>query len=203
MTDLESSLPAPAATSDPYALFTAWYAAATRGTPKNPDAMYLATASRDGRPSLRTVLLKGIVDGGFRFYTHYDSRKGHELTDNPQAALLFYWPTIDRQVRLEGPVRLLSPAASDAYFASRPRESQLSAMVSPQSQPVRRPELERWRQEAEQRLQGQPVPRPERWGGFALHPDRFELWIASPARFHERHLYVRQNDRWAYSELAP
>jgi pyridoxamine 5'-phosphate oxidase len=203
MTDLDARLATPRPDSDPYALFAAWYAVAAAGIPKNPESMYLATATPDGRPSLRTVLLKGIVDGGFRFYTHLDSRKGEELALNPWAALLFHWPSLERQVRLEGPVRPVPAEDADVYFASRPRGSQLSALVSPQSHEVTRLELESRRREAEARLAGQPVPRPERWGGLALFPELFELWVASPDRFHERHVYRRQGHGWHYTQLAP
>lgn len=189
--------------SDPLAVFQAWYDENARTSPKHPDAMALATVGVDGRPSLRTVLLKGISDGCFRFFTNYESRKGRELEANPQAALLFYWPALERQVRVEGSVEKVPDRDSDEYFATRPRESQLSARISPQSRPTTRAELERARRSAEHELAGVPVPRPEHWGGYALRPELIELWIGDPTRLHHRHLFRRVGAGWHHQVLAP
>jgi len=189
--------------SDPYAIFDSWYSATERAAPPHPDAMMIATASPDGRPSLRTVLLKGVVDGRFRFFTHYASRKGRELADNPNVALLFYWPWITRQVRIEGVASKLSSDESDRYFASRPRESQISAFASPQSRPIDRDMLEAERDRVEARYLGKPVPRPSEWGGFGVEPGVFEFWVGQQARFHERYVYRRSGSGWLYETLAP
>jgi pyridoxamine 5'-phosphate oxidase len=189
--------------SDPLSVFMSWYAEHEATAPKHPDAMMLATASADGRPSVRAVLLKGVVDESFRFFTHYESRKGRDLSENPQAALLFFWPSLGRQVRIEGEATRVSEADSDAYFATRPRESQLSARVSAQSRPTSREQLLTLRAEAEACFEGGPVPRPANWGGFALEPRLFELWVADPNRFHFRHQYTRDAAGWRYEVLAP
>lgn len=193
----------PGPSSDPLAVFQAWYAENEKTGPKHPDAMALATAGADGHPSLRMVLLKSVVGGSFRFFTSYESRKGRELAENPRAALLFHWPALERQVRIEGSVTRTTPEESDDYFATRPRASQLSAYASEQSRATSRQELERLRREAEERFSGVEVPRPERWGGYLLEPDSIELWISDPTRLHERHLYQRAEGGWRYQLLAP
>lgn len=197
------TLVAPAPESDPLEVFSAWYEENAKTLPKHPDAMLLATATRDGRPSLRAVLSKGVEQGRFRFFTHYDSRKARELDENPHAALLFFWPNLSRQVRVEGRVERLSVAESDAYFSTRPRESQLSAFVSPQSHETTREALLAARAEAERRFAGAPIPRPAAWGGYALAPESFEFWIADLTRLHLRHRYRREADRWVHAVLAP
>ncbi|MCC6899834.1 MAG: pyridoxamine 5'-phosphate oxidase [Polyangiaceae bacterium] len=189
--------------ADPLAVFEAWYAENARTRPKHPDAMALATATPDGRPSLRMVLLKGVTDGLFRFFTNFESRKAVELEQNPNAALLFHWPALERQVRVEGKVQRLPARASDEYFATRPRESQLSALISPQSRPISRQELIQRRASAEARLSGAAVPRPAHWGGYALDPERIELWVAEPSRLHHRHLFLRAGAGWRYQVLGP
>ncbi|GMV16076.1 MAG: pyridoxine/pyridoxamine 5'-phosphate oxidase [Polyangiaceae bacterium] len=191
------------AESDPLVVFEAWYAENARTVPKHPDAMTLASVGPHGRPSLRTVLLKGVVAGRFRFFTNYESRKARELEQNPHAALLFHWPALERQVRVEGRVERVLSADSDEYFATRPRESQLSALISPQSRPISRDELVRLRQRAEADLAGAPVPRPPHWGGYALDPEAIELWVGDPTRLHFRHLFVREATGWRYQVLAP
>jgi pyridoxamine 5'-phosphate oxidase len=188
---------------DPFALFSSWYAANAATKPKHPDAMALATSTRDGKPSVRMVLLKGVEAGTFRFFTNYHSQKSQELGENPRAALVFYWPAIERQVRVEGTVARLSEREADAYFATRPRESQLSAYASPQSEVITREELERRRDEIERRFAGSAVSRPEHWGGFGLVPDRFEFWISDPTRLHRRHCYWPGADGWVEAVLAP
>lgn len=193
----------PGPDSDPFEVFDDWYAEHQRSGAEHPNAMFLATATPDGRPSLRTVLLKGVEGGSFRFFTHTASRKGDELAHNPHAALLFYWPELGRQVRVEGRASRIPDAECDAYFATRPRESQLSAWASPQSRPIPRAALERARRELEARHAGAPIPRPPEWGGYAVSPDSFELWIGEPTRLHHRHLYVRGPSGWEWSELGP
>jgi pyridoxamine 5'-phosphate oxidase len=196
-------LPEPEAGADPFTIFRAWYEAQAKTGPKHPDAMILATAARDGAPSCRAVLLKGVEQGRFRFFTNYESRKARELDENPRAALLFFWPAIGRQVRVEGEVTKTSAADSDAYFATRPRDSQLSAYVSPQSRETTRAELVALRAEAERALAGAPVPRPEHWGGYALVPSEFEFWQSDETRLHRRHRFVLGASGWDHSELAP
>jgi len=197
------SLLTPSPTTDPLVVFESWYAVVERTADHHANAMVLATANDAGEPSARMVLLKGLVAGEFRFFTNFESRKGLELARNPRAALLFYWPWLARQVRVEGKVKRLSDADSDEYFASRPRESQLSAAVSPQSRPMARKDLLAEKAALALMLADQPVPRPEFWGGYALAPTTVELWIGDPNRLHHRHFYRRNGAAWDYSELAP
>jgi pyridoxamine 5'-phosphate oxidase len=189
---------------DPLALLRRWYAEAQAAGPR-ADAMTLATATPDGRPSARTVLLKGIEDDGVTFFTNYDSRKGRELDANPHAALVFLWPAIDRQVRLAGAVERLSDADSDAYFATRARGSQLGAWASRQSRPLRdRAQLDERFAEVEARYANEPVPRPPHWGGFGLIPREVEFWQGRPNRLHDRFAYVREpGGGWTRTRLAP
>jgi pyridoxamine 5'-phosphate oxidase len=194
---------APTPDSDPIALFLEWQAELVAQKQPYSDAVALATATKDGQPSARMLLLKGVVDGAFWFYTNYESRKANELEQNPHAALLFFWPSLECQIRVEGRVERLTAAESDRYFASRPRESQLSALVSPQSRVVVRDELVRLRAEAEERYADGPVPRPENWGGYRLIADSIEFWISRPSRFHDRHLFRRDGTVWSHVELAP
>jgi pyridoxamine 5'-phosphate oxidase len=190
---------------DPIATFLAWYDEARR----NPgvidaDAVALATATRDGRPSVRVVLYRGISDGGPRFFTNYESRKGRELDDNPRAALCFHWPPLYRQVRFEGAVERLSPAESDVYFASRPVGSQLSAIVSPQSRAIpSRAELVARRDALAAAHPGEALPRPAFWGGYRLRPERIELWESRENRLHERRLYTLHEGAWSEQLLGP
>lgn len=189
---------------DPLVVLDSWYREAiARGAPF-ADAMTLATASLDGRPSARIVLYKGLRDHGVWFVTNYTSRKGRELEENPRGALVFFWPVLDRQVRLEGRVARIPEADSDAYFRSRPRESQIGAWASPQSERLSsRSELEARMVSVAERFQGLEVPRPEHWGGYCLIPDRAELWIAQVHRLHDRFLYERDQGGWQISRLAP
>lgn len=164
----------------------------------------LATADGTGRPSARMVLLRGADASGFVFFTNYNSRKGRELTDNPQAALCFYWPSLDEQIRIEGNVERASPDKSDAYFDSRPRGSQLGAWASDQSAVLpSRETLEEKYREIERQFAGQAVRRPPFWGGFRLIPVRIEFWYGRPDRLHDRVVYVRDGSAWRIERLYP
>jgi pyridoxamine 5'-phosphate oxidase len=190
--------------ADPIDQFRLWLEQAMTVDPKEFTAMTLATADREGRPSARVVLLKGVDERGFVFYTHYDSRKGRELLENPRAALVFYWPLQDRQVRVEGTVEKTSRAESEAYFASRPLGSRVGAWASPQSRRISsREELERKVSEAGERF-GDDVPLPPDWGGFRLHPETIEFWQGRPSRLHDRLCYSRDREgNWRIERLAP
>ncbi|MDO7873745.1 pyridoxamine 5'-phosphate oxidase [Hymenobacter sp. ASUV-10] len=188
--------------------FRAWLDEALAAKIDEPTAMTLSTVDvATGQPSSRVVLLKGLPeDEGFLFFTNYDSHKGRELAAQPLAALNFFWPALERQVRVEGRVEKASAEVSTAYFQSRPRGSQLGAWASPQSQPVPdRTDLEAREQAMEQRFAGQePLPRPEHWGGYVLRPTRVEFWQGRPSRLHDRLQFDRQADgSWKISRLAP
>ncbi|CAN5791791.1 pyridoxamine 5'-phosphate oxidase [soil metagenome] len=164
----------------------------------------LATADAQGRPSVRMVLLRGVDERGFSFFTNYNSRKGHELAANPHAALCFHWVALDQQVRIEGRVEQLSTAESDAYFNSRPRGSQIGAWASEQSQPLPAREMleERYR-DFERKFEGTAVERPSFWGGFRLIPRRIEFWYGRPDRLHDRMVYSREGESWRIERLFP
>jgi pyridoxamine 5'-phosphate oxidase len=189
---------------DPVEQFRLWFDEAANSGLHEPNAMTLATATPDGHPSARTGLLKDFDGRGFSFYTDYDSRKGKELEDNPRAALLFYWGEFERQVRVEGRVSPLSKEESEAYFASRPRGSQLSALASCQSQTVEgREALEERVRELEKRYAGREIPRPANWGGYRLFPETVEFWQGRENRLHDRLLYLRQIESWRIERLQP
>ena len=189
---------------DPFARFTELFGRAARGAPFDHTAAALATAAAGGAPSVRTVLVRYVDQRGFAFFTSYESRKAREMAANPKAALCFYWPWIDEQVRAEGIVTRLDADESDVYFASRPRGSQIGAWASRQSEPLSsRRELDsRWR-EVEARFEGRPVPRPSNWGGFRLAPERIEFWKAGEFRLHDRSLYTRAGATWSVVALYP
>ena len=189
---------------DPFARLGAWLDEATAAGFVEPSAMTLATATPDGRPSARLVLLRGLGPDGLVFYTNYESRKGEELDANPRAAAVFYWGSLARQVRVEGGVTRLGSADSDRYFAQRPRGHQLSAWASRQSSVVPNREfLEGRVREAERRFAGGAVPRPPHWGGFRLVPERFEFWEGRPDRMHDRTVYLREGAGWRTERLSP
>jgi pyridoxamine 5'-phosphate oxidase len=191
--------------SDPFRLFDEWYADAQASEPNDPGAMALATADADGRPSVRIVLLKAHGPDGFVFYTNERSRKGDELAQNPRAALLLHWKSLRRQVRIEGPVSRVSSEQSDAYFATRSRDSQLGAWASDQSSPLlSRDEFENRYQKMQAKFDGVDVPRPPHWGGFSIDPETIEFWIDKPHRLHERRLFTRLADgSWTEGLLYP
>ena len=176
--------------------------AATRQVDTAPVA--LATADAAGRPSVRMVLLRGVDERGFVFHTNYNSRKARELTVNPQAALCIHWHTLEEQIRIEGLVERLPDEESDAYFAGRPRGSQLGAWASNQSAVLpTRETLELQYRETERQFEGKPVPRPPFWGGFRLVPDRIEFWFGRPDRLHDRLVYIREDAGWRIERLYP
>jgi len=192
---------------DPFETFTNWLEKASRKEINNPNAMTLATAGEDGRPSARMVLLKDVGPEGFTFYTNLDSPKSHELAENPYAALLFHWKTLDRQIRIEGPVEQVPDAEADAYFATRPRASQIGAWASHQSQP-----MEGWA-DLETRVAFYtakfnigPVPRPEFWSGFRLRAERIEFWKEGKFRLHKRFVFTpsaESDGKWEVQQVFP
>ena len=190
--------------TDPHALFEEWLTEARASEPNDPEAVALATADGAGRPSVRMVLLKGHDERGFVFYTNFDSRKGAELASNPTAALLFHWKSLRRQVRVEGPVQPVSEEEADAYFATRARDSQLGAWASDQSRPLdSRATFEARFLEMREKFDGQDIPRPARWSGFRVVPQRIEFWNDRAHRLHERRLFVREGEGWSESLLYP
>jgi pyridoxamine 5'-phosphate oxidase len=197
-------LPELGPTDDPIAVFREWFATAKESGLFLPESVCLATATADGVPSARMMLLKGVDERGFVFYTNYDSRKGEELTTNPQAALVFHWGVLERQVRVEGRVTRLSQDESFAYFSSRPRGSRIGAWASHQSRPLEsRAALEAREREFNSKYPGEDVPLPPYWGGFRLAPERIEFWQGRINRLHDRLRYVRQESGWRVERLQP
>ncbi|MGI8571127.1 MAG: pyridoxamine 5'-phosphate oxidase [Solirubrobacteraceae bacterium] len=190
--------------ADPVAQFAAWFAQASDAGVRMPEATAVATASATGEPSMRMVLVKRFDERGFVFFTNYESRKGRELTENPRAAMLFYWDVLGRQVRIEGPVRRTSTEESEDYVRSRARGSQLSALASPQSRPVAdRATLERSVAEIAARHADGELPIPTWWGGYRLEPESFEFWQHREDRLHDRLHYTRDGVGWRIERLAP
>jgi pyridoxamine 5'-phosphate oxidase len=191
-------------TDDPIARFAALFDRAADGAPFDHTAMSLGTCGADGQPSVRIVLLHGLDARGFTFYTNYESRKGRDIDANPLAALTFYWPWMNEQVRAEGTLARLTPEESDAYFATRDRGRQVGAWASAQSQPIASREALMDRvAEVEARFAGREVPRPPHWGGFRLTPSRIEFWKDGAFRLHDRFLYVLERDGWRVTRLSP
>jgi pyridoxamine 5'-phosphate oxidase len=205
MTLSEAGLTEAEADADPIRQFARWFQEALAAGVPEANAMTLATCSPDGRPAARVVLLKGYDQNGFTFFTNYTSRKARELTANPQAALVFFWPEMKRQIRIEGTTSPTTADESDAYFASRPADSQLGAWASDQSAVIgSREELEARFRLMQGRFAGGAVPRPPHWGGYRLAPDLLEFWQGRPFRLHDRLCYTRQADgTWKRQRLAP
>ncbi len=190
---------------DPVAQFNAWLGEALDAEVPEPTAMTLATAGKDGRPSARIVLLKDVDVSGFTFYTHYESRKGRHISENPQVALTFFWKELERQVRIEGVAERVAPQESDEYFHSRPYESRLSAAASPQSKPVKdRQHLEHLKAQWRDKYPGETLPRPDNWGGYRVKPVMIEFWQGRRSRLHDRIVYqLQENGEWKIERLAP
>jgi pyridoxamine 5'-phosphate oxidase len=197
-------MPDPSPPADPFAHFQAWFAEAEASEPVDPNAMVVVTATPDGYPSARAILLKGVDARGFVFYTNKESRKAGELARNPRIALLFHWKSLARQVRIEGTVEHVTDAEADAYYATRPRISRLGAWASSQSRPLAaRSQLEQRLAEYEAKYPGEDIPRPPYWSGYRVLPERFEFWQNMPFRLHDRSTYTRSGDGWAVGKLFP
>jgi pyridoxamine 5'-phosphate oxidase len=189
---------------EPFPLFEQWMEEAIEGKVSEPNAMMLSTVSEDHKPSSRIVLLKLFSREGFHFFTNYNSRKGKEIEANSQVALLFFWPELEREVRIEGIASYSPTEISDQYFSERPYESQISAIVSPQSEPVKgREVLEQLWRNKEISSRGERLERPAGWGGYFVQPERIEFWQGRPNRLHDRILFVKDVEGWVVSRLAP
>ncbi|MGG4604691.1 pyridoxamine 5'-phosphate oxidase [Paenalcaligenes sp. Me131] len=187
---------------NPRVQFHHWLKEAMDDNAIEPTAMTLSTVNAEGQPTSRIVLLKNYEEDGLRFFTNFDSRKGQDLAHNDRACLMFFWPSLHRQVRFEGRVHKLSAEIADEYFHSRPVESRISALASPQSQPVSRSDLEQ-RVQALQKQYGDHPPRPENWGGYVLVPEHIEFWQGRSCRLHDRFVFNRTDSEWTVSRLAP
>ena len=190
--------------ADPIKQFQHWWNEALMSSIEEPNAMTLATGSKDGRPSARIVLLKGLSNDGFVFYTNYESRKGNELKENPYASLLFFWKELERQVRIEGTVSKIDEQKSDEYFLSRPVPSKIGAWGSAQSKVIEsRDELEKNVMKYQEQFGNGEIPRPPNWGGYIVKPSLVEFWQGRPSRLHDRLQYRLSNDKWVIERLAP
>jgi pyridoxamine 5'-phosphate oxidase len=204
MTLQENYLSEKNADKNPYKQFSEWYNSALQSDFLHPDAMTLATAGKDGKPSARIVLLKGFDENGFVFFTNYKSRKGEELNENPYASLVFFWDKINKQVRIEGTTKKILQRDSEEYFRTRPRGSCIGALASPQSKVIKsREELEKKYEDLSKKYHGQEIPLPKNWGGFRLKPDYFEFWQSRDDRLHDRIAYILENNLWKIERLAP
>lgn len=190
---------------NPLKQFEQWFDEAVASAVIEPTAMNLATVSKNNTPASRIVLLKGLENGGFEFYTNYQSNKGKELEENPQAALTFFWPELERQVRIQGVVEKVSKEQSEAYFKSRPKASQIGAWASPQSAVISDRKIleDREKQLAERFADDEDLPKPEQWGGYVLKPISIEFWQGRPSRLHDRLIYTLEGDKWKINRLAP
>jgi len=192
------------ASTDPFTLFDAWFDEAKRSEPNDPNAMALATATKDGMPSVRIVLLKGIDPRGFVFYTNFESRKGGELTSNSRASLCFHWKSLHRQIRIEGGVEVVGDDEADAYYATRPRDSRIAAWASAQSRPLESRDVLKLRvAELTEKFADGEIPRPPFWSGFRVVPQRIEFWQDQPFRLHDRLVYTRSESGWTTGRLFP
>jgi pyridoxamine 5'-phosphate oxidase len=201
----KASLDSANVNANPIQQFEKWFSEAQQTNVPEPNAMSLATVASNGRPSLRIVLLKGIENGNFLFYTNYQSKKGIQLADNPACALTFFWPELERQIRVEGVVERLSPEKSTDYFQSRPRGSQLGAWASPQSSSIKdRSILEQRLHEMEKKFEGvDKLPKPEQWGGYSVIPHVIEFWQGRRNRLHDRIEFTKSDGVWKMVRLAP
>lgn len=190
--------------NDPFVLLNQWYTEAEKSEPHDPEAVCLATADAHGRPSARMVLIKQMDERGFKFHTNSESRKGHDLEENPYAALCFYWKSLRKQVRAEGRIERVAAKEADDYFSSRPRARKIGAWASDQSSHYHSGELETRIAEIEARFEGvEDIPRPPYWNGYTLIPERIEFWIAHKDRLHTRFEYIRHTDGWAPHWVCP
>lgn len=196
---IDSDLP-----NNPIVLFKTWLDEALKSQVMEPNAMSLATADKSGTPNVRMVLLKGVEGDTLHFYTNYESEKGKELADNPRASVAFWWPELERQVRITGDVEKLSEKESEDYFHSRPRESQIGAWSSNQSKEVlSRVELQTRFEKLKKRFEGVDIPKPDFWGGYQISIEKIEFWQGRPGRLHDRILYVKNSEEWTKSRLQP
>lgn len=198
------SLDIKSANADPVIQFETWFREAVEAKVNDPNAMTLATATPEGKPSARIVLMRNFGTEGFVFYTNYTSRKGEEILKNPYASLLFFWPELERQVRIEGTLTKQTAEESDMYFNSRPRESKLGAWTSEQSKIIKNREalIEEY-EKYSKKYPNENVPRPPYWGGYILKPTAIEFWQGRPSRLHDRLWYTMENDQWKIERLAP
>jgi pyridoxamine 5'-phosphate oxidase len=189
---------------DPLEQFAIWMEEAVNAEILDPYAMCISTVGSDGKPSSRIVYWRDVEDGGFVFYTNYDSHKGREIEANPNVAICFHWTELERQIRIEGTVVKASPEVSDLYWSKRPRESQLGAWASAQSKTISgKEDLQKELGAAKAKFEGKDVPRPPHWGGYTVQPDRIEFWQGRPSRLHDRFAYSKEEDIWKIEQLSP